>query len=103
MKMTLEQRKFEIYLTALRFIAFKVTENLRRICLDIDELNKEITLTAYYKTKPSELENELLDDICTNSKAHLPEHSVEYVINYEIQNLTELNHEFVLFSVYEPY
>jgi len=99
--MTEAQSKFEIYLTVLRFIAFKVTDNLRRIYLDIDELNKKAILTAYYKSKPSELEIELLDDICTNSSAHLPEHSVDSLINYKNQNLTKLNHEFVIFSVYE--
>ena len=96
-----KEKKFEIYLTVLRFIVYKVTENLKQIYLDIDLGNKEVNITAYYKKNPSMLELELLDDICTNSKAHIP----DFIVNYEYKLAVKHNifdkHDFIVFSVYE--
>jgi hypothetical protein len=100
--MSENNRKFEIYLTILRFLVYKVTGNLKRIYLDIDLSSNQVFLHAYYLENPSQLELELFDDVCTNSKAHLPD--------LEVVGLTKLvsefngqSHDFVVFSVYEEF
>ena len=70
--MTEEQKKFDLYLIVLRFLVFKITNNLNRIYLEIDLKKNKMLLTAFYFAPPSELELELLDDIVTNSNAHIP-------------------------------
>lgn len=96
----MNERKFQIYLTVLRFLVFKVTSNLKRIYLDIDFDNKKVILTAFYLCSPSELEIELFDDICTNSEAHLPDFYVEGKTQI-IEEYNNEDHDFVIFSVYE--
>jgi len=99
--MTNEQKKFDLYLTVLRFLGFKITDNLRRIYLDIDLKSNNILLTAFYLNDPSELELELLDDIITNSNAHIPNLVVESKIKL-IDNLKKNEiHDFIVFAVYE--
>ncbi|NOX48169.1 MAG: hypothetical protein GXO89_14445 [Chlorobi bacterium] len=98
--MNKSEQKFQVYLTVLRFIVFKVTANLKRVYLDIDLENKKVILTAFYLVTPTELEIELFDDIRTNSEAHLP----DLFVNGKTKLIEEYNnedHEFVVFSVYE--
>lgn len=95
-------RKFQVYLTILRFLVFKITDNLKRIYLDVDFDRKKAILTAFYLVPPTELEVELLDDICTNSEAHLP----DLFVHGKTQLIGEHNnedHDFVIFSVYENF
>ncbi len=99
--MTKDERKFALYLTILRFIASKVTENLRRLYLDVDVDLCKIYLTAYYSCSPSELELELLDDIETNSQAHIPDFLV-YTEAKLVDDYSENEkHDFVVFAFYE--
>ncbi|MDR6942085.1 hypothetical protein [Mucilaginibacter pocheonensis] len=99
--MTNEEKKFDLYLTVLRFLAFSITPNLRRIYLDIDLDLHKMYLTAYYSKTPSELELELLDDIETNSQAHIPDFLVytEVKVGYDYNE--NVKHDFVVFAVYE--
>jgi hypothetical protein len=99
--MNLDQEKFSLYLTALRFLPFKITENLKRIYLDFDMKNQRMILTAFYDHELSELEEELLDDIATNTGAHIPDYSVDYKIKLTREHNADEKHEFVVFSVYE--
>lgn len=95
------QKKFDLYLTVLRFLVFKVTSNLKRIYMDVSLNSNEILLTAYYLNPPSELEMELLDDIVTNSSAHIPDlNVVSHVKLIEGHKDNEM-HDFVVFAVNE--
>lgn len=100
--MNIEEKKFGYYLTVLRFLNFKITENLRRIYLDFDLNENKMLLTIFYRTYPSELELELLDDIETNSKAHIPDFFIESNIKLfqEIDNDEYKKHEFTVFAFY---
>lgn len=96
-----EQKKFELYLTVLRFLAHKITYSLKRIYMDVDLKSNKILLTAYYSDYPSELELELLDDIVTNSNAHIPKLFIESKVKmYKDYNKNE-QHDFIIFVVYE--
>jgi hypothetical protein len=100
--MDLQEKKFSLYLTVLRFLSFKITENLRRIYLDIDSDSDKILLTAFYRIRPSELELELLDDIVTNSNAHIPDLFVYSRVKLmdELDDNENRMHDFVVFSFY---
>lgn len=100
--MNIEEQKFALYLTVLRFLPFKITQNLQRIYLRIDEVNLELKLTAYYLNEPSELELELFDDIITNSNAHIPAYSVTGIHKLFNNYDTISNYDFVVFALYEP-
>ena len=97
-----EEKKFRLYLTVLRFLTFKITPNLRRIFLDFDMNSKRMKLSAFYDGMPSELEEELFDDIVTNSNAHIP----DFFIEGQIKTIKELDqnekHDFIIFAPYEP-
>ena len=97
----IEQKKFELYLTVLRFLLFKVTDNLKRIYLDIDLENKKMLLSAYYLANPSELELELLDDIVTDSNAHIPDLFVESEVKLTKDHNNGHSHDFIVFAVFE--
>jgi hypothetical protein len=99
--MNIEQKKFGLYLTVLRFLPFKITNNLKRIYLDFDMNANRMMLTAYYEYEPSELELELLDDIVTNSNAPIPDFFIEG--QYKLAKNFDKNekHDFVVFSVYD--
>lgn len=96
-----EQRKFELYLTILRFLVFKITFNLKRIYLDINLEGNKILLTAFYLEKPSELELELLDDIVTNSNAHIPDLFIDSQIKLVKNHSKDDKHDFIVFAVYD--
>lgn len=100
--MNAEEKKFDLYLTVLRFLSFKVTENLKRIYLDFDMDSHKMLLTAFYQIYPSELELELLDDIVTNSAAHIPDFFIESDVKQvkELDDNENKKHAFVVFSVY---
>ena len=100
---TTEEIHFNIYLMSLRFITYKVTENLRKLGIDIDDKEKKVILTAYYNEKPSDLESELLNDIETNIEAHLPHHFVISQAKFGLDDLKNVKHKFILFSFYEEY
>lgn len=92
--------KFNVYTTVLRFLLFKITTNLFRIYLDINIESKDVILLAIYTKPPSKLELELLDDIETNSDAHLPDFSVKskYIT---INQLDETDsHDFIVYAIY---
>lgn len=101
--MTIEQKKHKLYSIALKFLTFKITNNLRRIDMDVYIDSNRILLTAVYATDPSELELELLDDIVTNTNAHIPDFFVESMVvamkDYDINK----DHDFVLFAAYDEY
>lgn len=100
--MNIEEKRFSLYLTVLRFLAFKITENLKRIYLDFDMDSNIMLLTAFYQIYPSKLEMELLDDIVTNSDAHIPDFFVESCVKLagELSEDEYKKHEFVVFAVY---
>ncbi|WP_172336714.1 hypothetical protein [Mucilaginibacter sp. SG564] len=99
--MTQEEKKFELYRTVLRFLSHKITENLRRIYLDVDLDMHQIHLTAYYTSPPSELELELLDDIETNSQTHIPDLLVYLKIKLVNEYSENEKHDFTVFAFYE--
>lgn len=96
--MTEKQKKFDLYLIVLRFLVFKITDNLNRIYLEIDLKKNKMLLTAFYFAPPSELE--LLDDIVTNSNAHIPNlfivSQVKLVADYDQNDI----YDFIVFAVY---
>jgi hypothetical protein len=99
--LSIEQQKFGLYLTVLRFLVFKVTDNLRRIYLDFELDSKKIILTAFYRNEPTEEELELLDDIVTNSNAHIPDFFVDANTKL-IKNLTPSEkHELIVFAAHD--
>lgn len=93
--------EFQIYTTILRFLPFKITSNLVRIYLNIELDKNKVILTSFYHSSPTELEIELFDDICTNSKAHLP----NLIVEGKVKTVDEFNdndkYDFVVFSIYE--
>ena len=96
-----EEIKFNLYLTVLRFLPFKITENLRRIYLNIEIDVNQMELLAFYKNPPTELELELFDDIITDSNAHIPDFFVKGHFKLMEQFNTYEKHDFIIFSVYE--
>jgi hypothetical protein len=103
--MTESKQKFEVYTTVLRFIAFNVTSNLRKVFLDVDLADGEALLTALFAREPAELDLELFDDISANSKAHLPHMAVRktYRVVGPGVNTTHENaeHDFIVFAFCE--
>ena len=97
--MTNNEKKFQSYLTVLRFLSFKITNNLKRIYLDIDLDSHKMFLTAFYLNHPSELELELLDDIVTNSNAHIPDLFIESLIKLTNSHNKDEKHDFIVFAV----
>lgn len=97
--MTEEQKKFELYLIVLRFLVFKITGNLKRIYMDVNFKSNKILLTAYYLNEPSELELELLDDIVTNSNAHIPDLFIESRAKLTQEHNKNEQHDFIVFAV----
>jgi len=99
--MNIIEKKDSLFNIVLRYLPYKITENLKRIYLDINMDLNRMMLTAYYEKEPSELEKELLDDIATNSNAPIP----DFFVNYHIKLVKEHNknekHDFVVFSVFE--
>ena len=99
--MKTEEKKFQIYLTILRFLPYKITKNLQKIYVDINQETFKVLLTAYYKNQPSELDIELLDDIETNSSAHIPDFSVESIAKLISEHKKNEFHDFIAFGMYE--
>jgi hypothetical protein len=99
--MTSEEKKFNLYLTVLRFLIFKITDNLNRIYLDIYLDSNRMKLIAFYKNHPTELELELLDDIVTDSNAHIPDYFIE--AEFKLTKDFDMNekHDFIVFAVFE--
>lgn len=93
--------KFNLYLIVLRFLAFKITANLRRIYLDILLETNQMTLTAFYKNHLTELDLELLDDIVTNSNAHIPDFFVKSQFYLMEDSKNSEVHDFIIFAVNE--
>lgn len=98
--MTEEQKKFGLYLIVLRFLVFKITNNLNRINLDIDLKKNKMLLTAFYLELPSELELELLDDIVTNSNAQVPDLFIESKVKLVVDYDKNEKYDFIVFAVY---
>jgi peptidyl-tRNA hydrolase len=97
--MTEEQKKFQLYLVVLRFLVFKITDNLKRIYMDINLKSNKILLTAYYLSNPTELELELLDDVVTNSNAYIPDLFVESQTKLTEKHNKNEQHDFIVFAV----
>jgi hypothetical protein len=55
-------------------------------------------LTAFYQDNPSELELELFDDIATNSKAHIPDYSVDKKYKLIKDLAAYEKHDFIVFA-----
>ena len=100
--METEENKFGLYLTVLRFLPFKITFNLKKLFLDFDISYHKMTITAFYADNPSELELELLDDIVTNSNAHIPNYFIDSINRLMKDYDSNEKHDFLLFSFYEP-
>lgn len=96
-----EEDKFILYLTILRFLPFKITDNVRRIYADIDMISKKIIISAYYQREQTEIEQELLDDIVTNSNAHIPDFSIESKVLLINEFNHSYNNDFVIFAFYD--
>ncbi|MET0461965.1 MAG: hypothetical protein ABW007_02385 [Chitinophagaceae bacterium] len=97
-----EEKKFFLYLTVLRFLPFKVTNNLRKIFLDFDMQHKRMLLSAVYETHPSEKERELFDDIVTDSNAHVSDFFIESNFVVVDENVKDRRvHDFIVFAFYE--
>lgn len=94
-----EQKKFGLYSIVLRFLVFKITNNLKRIYMDVSLESNKILLTAYYSNQPSELELELLDDIVTNSNAHIPDLFIESQVKLTKEYSKSEQHDFIIFAV----
>lgn len=99
--MNVIEKKDSLFNIVLRYLPYKITENLKRIYLDINMDSHKMMLTAYYKKEPSELEKELLDDIATNSNAPIPDFFVDYQIKLVKDYDKNEKHDFVVFSVFE--
>jgi len=67
--------------------------------MDIDLKSNSILLTAYYLKQPSELELELLDDIVTNSNAHIPDLYVKCQAKLTREYNRNEEHDFIVFAV----
>ena len=99
--MNIIEKKDGLFNIVLRYLPYKITENLKRIYLDINMDLNRMMLTAYYEKEPSELEKELLDDIATNSNAPIPDFFVDYQVKLTREYDKNEKHEFVVFSVFE--
>jgi hypothetical protein len=99
--MSIVEKKDSLFNIVLRYLPYKITQNLKRIYLDIDMESNRMILTAYYEQEPSELEKELLDDIATDSNAPIPDFFVDYQIKLTKEYDKNEKHEFVVFSVFE--
>lgn len=99
--MTQKEKHFNLFSTVLRFLPFKITFNLKRIYLDIDEAKNRMTLLAVFEHEPSELELELFDDIVTNSNAHIPDYFIDQqhtlIGNFD----AHAKHDFIVFAFHE--
>lgn len=95
----MKNENFEIFLTILRFLGYKITNNLKKIYCDIE--GDKVLLTVFYETEPSELELELLDDIETNSDAHLPNHYVDSKIKLFSEYDENEKHDYLIFATYD--
>ncbi|WPU92280.1 hypothetical protein SNE25_23435 [Mucilaginibacter sabulilitoris] len=67
--------------------------------MDLD--SHKMYLTAYYSYNPSELESELLDDIETNSQAHIPDFLIYTEVKLGNDYGENKKHDFVVFAIYE--
>ncbi len=101
--MTVNEKKFSLYLIALRFLGFKITPNIERIYLNIDMNSNNIMLIAFYHNSPSELEMELLDDIVTNTNAHIPDFFVEASVKLMVDFDNTIKYDFNVFAMYAEY
>lgn len=82
----------------MRFLAYKITPNIRRIYMDVYDTDSRVVLSFVCDIPPSELELELIDDIETNSSAHMPDYAVfsEIFIRPDYDFFTR--HDFVIFA-----
>jgi len=69
--------------------------------MDVDLKSNKILLTAYYSDEPSELELELLDDIVTNSNAHIPDLFIESRAKLTHEHIKNEQHDFIVFAVHD--
>lgn len=60
-------------------------------------------ITAYYQNTQTELEAELLDDIVTNSQAHIPDLYVDCRVAMIEDYTNNKKHDFLLFAFYVDY
>lgn len=95
-----DERKFGLYLTILRFLTFKVTDNLKRIYLDFEIDPNNMILTAFYEVNPSELELRLLDEIVIKASSHIQDYSIENKSKLMQELSTDEKHDFTVFAVY---
>lgn len=95
-------RKFELYSIVVRYLTYKITENLRKIYLDIDFESQRMLLTAYYIQSPSAIELDLFDDIVTNSNAPIPDLYVDADIKLMEDYNEDEKHDFLVFAFFEP-
>ncbi|MDY3315910.1 hypothetical protein PG630_01110 [Riemerella anatipestifer] len=104
MEKTEKEKKYEVYLNAVCFVAGYVTKNLRRLYLDVDLIGKSAQIIAFYDTLPTDIDLELLDDIETNSISRSPDiifNQSKWFLFKQIRKDEYKYHDFLLFSFYE--
>ncbi len=99
--MTIEEKKYHLSTQVYRQLAYNITENMRFLYLDIDMKEHDMMLTAYFRTEPTEVELELLDDIATDSSAPLPDFTVSYIYKLTSQHQENEKHEYTIFAYYD--
>ncbi|GAB2701028.1 hypothetical protein GCM10027037_27590 [Mucilaginibacter koreensis] len=99
--MTIEEEKYHLSTKVYRQLAKKVTENLRFLYLDIDLIEGNMLITAFYRTAPNEIELELLDDIATNSNAPIANFYVDYTYKLMSEHNENEVHDFLIFAFYD--
>ncbi|SEP26278.1 hypothetical protein [Mucilaginibacter sp. OK283] len=99
--MNKEEKKYALSGIVLRYLTYKITENLRKLYLDVDFQEHNIILTAYYQTEPNNIELDLLDDIVTNSSAPIPDFSVEANIKLVKDYKDDEKHDYLIFAFFD--
>ncbi|MCB9236150.1 MAG: hypothetical protein H6581_31165 [Bacteroidia bacterium] len=67
--------------------------------MDVNLKSNKILLTAYYLNYPTEVEEELLDDVVTNSNAHIPDMFIESQTKLTKEHNKNEQHDFIVFAV----
>ncbi|SEO38131.1 hypothetical protein SAMN05428947_102168 [Mucilaginibacter sp. OK283] len=99
--MNKEEKIYELSGIVLRYLTKKITENLRRLYMDVDFQENNIILTAYFETEPSCIELDLLDDIVTNSMVAIADFSVEARVKLFEDFRYDEKHDDLIFAFFD--
>jgi hypothetical protein len=95
------RKGYELSGIVYRYLAKKVTENLRMIYLDIDFEEHRMLLTAFYQTEPTDIELELFDDIVTDSNAPIPDYFIDKCVKLTKEHNEDENHDYLIFAFFD--